>query len=274
MILILFLILGRIYYDNTFINVTRYNIKNKNIPKNFNNFKIIQISDLHSRVFGKDNKLLIDKIKAEKPDIIVITGDIINKRNYEDKKIIALVSKIKNIAPIYYVNGNHESWSEKYNMLRGKLIENGVILMENSSIEIKSGNKKLQLLGINDPSFINNDYMSESDKLNQIDKTLNEISTDKRLYKILLSHRPELIELYKKNEIDLVFSGHTHGGQVRFPIIGAIIAPEQGFFPKYDKGIFNEEKTTMIVSSGLGNSVVGLRLFNPPEIVLVKLFNN
>ena len=92
-------------------------------------------------------------------------------------------------------------------------------------------------------------------------------------YTILLSHRPELFDLYVETEMDLVFSGHAHGGQFRLPFVGGLVAPNQGFFPKYDAGQFNEENTTMIVSRGVGNSIIPIRFNNRPEIVLVTLRN-
>ena len=127
-------------------------------------------------------------------------------------------------------------------------------------------------MGIEDPSF-QEDYLfgdSESVARQAIENLQNESDG----YMILLSHRPELFDLYVETEMDLVFSGHAHGGQFRLPFIGGLVAPNQGFFPKYDAGQFKEENTTMIVSRGVGNSIIPIRINNRPEIIVARLTVN
>lgn len=259
-----------LYIDNNRIVVSKYEVKDKSIPKSFDGFKILQISDLHNRTFGKDDKYIIDKIKKEKPDIIVITGDFIDRRRYDEYKAMLLIKGINNIAPIYYVPGNHEGWSGKYITLRKTLLENGVKLLENKGVYIEKGKDKVYLCGVLDPAF-NNPIISEDYKDASImEQNINKIDKN-REYKILLSHRPELFDIYARENINLVFTGHAHGGQIALPFIGAIIAPNQGFFPKYYKGMHKIKNTTMIISKGLGNSLIPLRVFATPEIVSVKL---
>ena len=127
----------------------------------------------------------------------------------------------------------------------------------------------MTLLGLADPDFLTTSY-GEGTDTKQVQEWLNKWEPIPG-YRILLSHRPELFNLYEDSGIDLVFSGHSHGGQIRLPLIGGLIAPDQGWLPKYDGGVFQERNTTMVVSRGLGNSVMPLRLFNRPEIVEVVL---
>ena len=267
---ILILLIIMLYFENNEIVVSKYTIENSRIPKDFNNFKIIHLSDLHSKTFGKNNGKILSRISKENPDIIIITGDLIDRRRYSEEKAMLLIEKIKHIAPVYYVTGNHEGWSGQFISLEKKLKENGVILLRNESITLKRGNEEVYILGVDDPSFATEGY-GESYKDHKIIEGALEKISQKSNFNILLSHRPELFNLYKEKEIDLVFSGHAHGGQIIIPFIGGIIAPNQGFFPKYYKGIYKESNTIMVVSRGLGNSAFPQRFFNKPEIVSVQL---
>ncbi|GAA0724604.1 metallophosphoesterase [Clostridium malenominatum] len=260
----------QLYSQNNSLVMTRHRVLNNKLPDSFNNFKIIHLSDLHSKTFGKDNNKIVNKIIKENPDIIVITGDLIDRRKYNEEKAMLLVEKIKDIAPIYYVTGNHEGWSGKFSSLEKKLNENGVIVLRNESIILRKGHEEISILGVDDPAFSTTGY-GEDYKGNKIIE--DEIEKIKKAgsFNILLSHRPELFNLYREKDIDLVFSGHAHGGQIIIPFIGGILSPNQGFFPKYYKGLYKESSTTMVVSRGLGNSVFPQRIFNNPEIVCVEL---
>lgn len=259
-----------LYFENNYLMVSKYEVESSRLPVSFNNFKIIHLSDLHSKTFGKDNNKIVNKIIKEDPDIIVITGDLIDRRKYNEEKAMLLVEKIKDIAPIYYVTGNHEGWSGKFSSLEKKLKEKGVTVLRNESVILKKGNEEISLLGVDDPAFSTTGYGEDykdnkiiGDEIEKIKKADN--------FNILLSHRPELFNLYRENKIDLVFSGHAHGGQIIIPFIGGVIAPNQGFFPKYYKGLYKESETTMAVSRGLGNSIFPQRIFNNPEIICVEL---
>jgi predicted MPP superfamily phosphohydrolase len=258
------------YFENNNIVISKYNIKSSTLPKGFNGFKIVQISDLHNKVFYKDNNTLVKKIKSQKPDIIVITGDLVDRRKYNEENALSFIDKIKSIAPIYYVNGNHEGWSGKFESLEKKLEEEGVFVLRNESSVYEKGKEQILILGLDDPAFNtanhSEDYMNEG----IIKKGLSDINDDKK-FRILLSHRPELFDLYVDNNIDVAFTGHAHGGQVIIPFIGGIIAPNQGFWPKYYKGMYTKNNTTMVLSRGLGNSIIPQRIFNRPEIVSVTL---
>ncbi|MBK5241440.1 metallophosphoesterase [Clostridium sp.] len=253
------------YFENNNIVISNYNIKSDKLSKTFNNFKIVQISDLHNKVFYKDNNPLTSKIKSQNPDIIVITGDLVDRRKYNEENALAFIDKIKSIAPIYYVNGNHEGWSGKFATLEKKLKDKGVIVLRNESILFVKGKDKIEVLGVDDPSFNTSAHSEDIIKKELL------AANDKNNFRILLSHRPEIFDFYVYNNIDIVFTGHAHGGQIIIPFLGGIVAPNQGFWPKYYKGMYTKNNTTMVVSRGLGNSIFPQRIFNRPEIVTVTL---
>lgn len=242
---------------------------NAKIPKEFNNFTIAHISDFHNKQFGKEQVTILNKIKSISPDIIVITGDLIDRRKYDLDTAMTFVSGAMQIAPIYYVSGNHEAWSGKFDTIKEELIGAGVHILDNAEVEISKGNHSISILGLVDPDFHTSDYMEGTD-VSEITKQLSGWSANEN-FKILLSHRPELFELYCENNMDLIFTGHAHGGQFRIPGIGGLIAPDQGLFPEYTSGSYYKEASTMFVSRGLGNSIVPIRIFNRPEIIAVTL---
>ncbi len=253
------------YHENTDLKVTKYYIKDKKIN---NKFVIAQISDFHNNKYKKLNNKLIDNLKLIKPDIIVITGDFIDSRHTDVNISIKFIKDIKELAPIYYVNGNHESRIEDYKLLKEKLIENDVIVLENDIKEIKYKDNIINIIGINDPRFVVDNKDKEKEAIRE---ELNSINYDKYIYTILLTHRPEYIDEYSKENINLVLSGHAHGGQINIPLIGPLYAPNQGFFPKYINNIYKINNTNMIVSCGIGNSLMPFRINNKPELVIVQL---
>lgn len=271
LITIILIILGClfVYFENNNIVITKYTYKNEQIPSQFENLKILQISDLHNAQFGKNQNTIIRKIKKCQPDMIFITGDIIDANRYDLQKAITLVKQVVDIAPTYYVSGNHEAWSNHYNEVKAALLEEKVVVLDNDSIDIKRGKDSITLIGLKDPAFLHSDYFFGTDYSAWENYLKSQVKYNK--FEILLSHRPELMDIYKKHNVDLVFSGHVHGGQFRLPFVGGVVGPDQGFFPKYDAGEFVEENTTMILSRGLGNSIIPLRIFNRPELVLVEL---
>jgi hypothetical protein len=255
-------------WQNNSIVVTRINITNVKIPDVFTGYNIVHISDLHNKKFGKNQSVILRKIVKEKPDIILITGDLIDKNKTDIGVAMEFIYGAINICPIYYVTGNHEKLSGVYSTLSQLLINAGVIVLENAKTVIEKEQQKIEILGVQDPQFSTNSY---SDAF-VVDESLKSLTdSNDNTFKILLSHRPELIETYAKNEIDLVFSGHAHGGQIRLPIIGGLFSPNQGIFPEYTKGVYYKENTSMVVSRGLGNSIFPFRIFNRPEIIVVTL---
>lgn len=247
------------------LKVSKYTVSSHKIPEDFDGFKIAQISDLHNDSFGKNNKRLLKKIRKNKPDIIVITGDIAD--SLETENATEFVRQASAIAPTYYVPGNHEAWIDHYPQLESAIQKNGATVLRNETVYLFQGNNALALSGIDDPQFFSN----TPEQSITMESALVYLADNTVPYQILLSHRPEYFEIYCENGYDLVFSGHAHGGQIRLPFVGGIYAPNQGLFPKYDSGAFTKDSTTMIVSRGLGNSVFFPRIGNRPEIVITQL---
>ncbi len=261
----LIVLIGFMIWGNVTMRVSHYNIIDNNIPKEFSNYKIVQISDFHN-IKTKDK--LIKSIKNENPNIIVITGDLIDSYKTNVNRAVEFINKIIDIAPIYYINGNHESRIIGYVELKKQLEKLSVNVLDNKMIRLEYKGAFIDLFGISDPEFSTNLYMSNTEK---IDMVLKKFDFSINSYKILLSHRPELLDVYASYPINLVFSGHAHGGQFRLPFIGGLYAPDQGLFPKYTTGIYELNNTKMVVSRGLGNSIIPIRFNNRPEIVIVTL---
>ena len=251
-------------WQNNDIVITEYNYENGKIPVEFNGYEILQISDLHNKSFGKDNSHLLNHVKTIAPDIIVITGDFIDRRNSDIEISLDFARLAVNIAPVYYVSGNHENGSAKYEKLKSELEYIGVKVLDNKIAELKIRSSSINLIGIKDYSFYDDEKSFPKDLQSLVNRDQ---------FNILLSHRPELMDIYVESGVDLVLTGHTHGGQIRLPLIGGIASPDQGLFPKYDSDIHLENTTSMIVSRGLGNSIIPVRVFNRPELVVINLFN-
>lgn len=267
-ILILSFIIFLIIQNNSIV-ITKANYYNPKIPADFDGFRIAHISDLHNKMFGEDQAELLNKVTNLSPDIIVVTGDLIDRRKYDLDSAMTFISGAVKIAPVYYVSGNHEAWSGKFPLIKERLLDAGVHILDHTAVELSKGKSSIQITGLADPDFLTSHYF-EGTNTSKITEQLHRWSTDEN-FKILLSHRPELFDLYCQNNMDLVFAGHAHGGQIRIPFIGALVAPDQGLFPKYTSGSYSKDSTTMFVSRGLGDSVIPIRIFNRPEIIAVTV---
>ena len=268
----LIILIGWTLWGNAALEVNEFEIVSDRIPQGFDGFRIAQVSDLHNARFGEDNAKLIEMLSQTEPDIIVLTGDLIDSRNTDVETALDFARQAVEIAPVYYVSGNHESRVTAYMDLKMGLGNADVIVLENQKVEITRGQEYITLIGIDDPSF-RESYLF-GDAAGVAEQVIGDLQEASDGYTILLSHRPELLDVYVDTEMDLVFSGHAHGGQFRLPFVGGLVAPNQGFFPEYDAGQFTEEKTTMIVSRGVGNSIIPVRVNNRPEIVVVTLFSH
>ena len=268
---VLLIIILLLIMENHGVGVTEYELTFEDLPASFDGFRIAQISDLHNKRFGKDDSALIDPLKNASPDLIVFTGDLIDSRRTDIDKAMLLVDQAVRIAPCYYITGNHEHRlaDTATPELEKRLTDAGVTVLNDQVVPIERNGETLSLIGINDPNF----WGSYSEKYCRlINEFLDPIDLNPG-FKILLCHRPELIDLYSGHDIDLVFTGHAHGGQFRIPYIGGVYAPRQGFFPTYDAGVFSTDGTTMIVSRGIGNTIIPFRINNPAEIVIAELHN-
>lgn len=259
LLIILFIIF--LYCENNLVSINKINIASKKLPKSFQGYKIVHLSDFHNKSFFNFGHKVAEKVKSLSPDIIVFTGDLIDSRRYNEEISLEFMKELVKIAPVYYVNGNHEIRSRKFSALERGLKEIGVKVLRNKNENLVKNGEEIYILGIDDPI---QQPLEETVKA-----TIKNLEESK--FKILLAHKPEYISEYSSYKLDLVFSGHAHGGQVRLPFIGGLIAPGQGMFPKYTNGKYVLDDTTMIVSRGLGNSLFPQRLFNKPEIVEVTL---
>lgn len=255
-------------WGNVTVGVTHYSIPSKRLPAAFDGLKIAVISDLHNARFGSGNSRIIQLVEAESPDIIAITGDLVDSARTDLETAIALVHELMQIAPCYYVPGNHEArLGSLYDDLEEKLLAEEVRILHDQVLPLEKDGQQIQLAGLDDPLFSEGSTAVHPAVL---ETKLNQMNLSDA-YCILLSHRPETFDVYAAAGIDLVLSGHAHGGQFRLPFIGGIAAPNQGLFPKYDAGRVSRDHTTMIVSRGLGNSIVPVRFNNRPEIVVIDL---
>ena len=267
--LILFILIGWTLWANTALEVNEYEIVSDRIPQGFDGFRIAQISDLHNAEFGERNEKLIQLLSQTDPDIIVITGDLIDSRHTDIEIALDFARQAIKLAPVYYVSGNHEARVREYEDLKMSLVEAGVIVLEDQKVQITREGKSISILGIDDPSFQEDYLFGDSESVAR--QAIENLQNESDRYTVLLSHRPELFNLYVDTGMDLVFSGHAHGGQFRLPFVGGLVAPNQGFFPKYDAGLFSEGSTNMIVSRGVGNSIIPIRFNNRPEIIVATL---
>jgi len=274
-------LIGWIYLGNTTIGITHYLVSSPDLPADFDHFIIAQVSDLHNDNFGENQKNLITTIEEASPDMIVVTGDLIDSRKPDVETAMDFIRQATEMAPVYYATGNHESRiPEEYGQLESQMIEAGVHVLRNQRVIFEANpssrsNKSkeseeqlLQIIGLEDPDF--NWYLAGEDAGSVIQESLSGLM-EENFYTILLSHRPELFQAYSAAGPDLVFTGHAHGGQFRIPFIGGVAAPDQGFFPEYSEGIHQQDSTTLVVSRGLGNSIFPFRVNNPPELVVVTL---
>lgn len=251
-----------LYWQNNGLMLTQMTYRGE-IPTGFDGFRILHLSDLQNKVFGRKQKPLLRQIEASAPDIIVLTGDLLDrhKGRTDVDGAMSFVYEIMKIAPVYFVSGNHEHQSGVWNVLMEELNAAGVKVLDNGKSILERNGDIITLLGLEDKK-VNRHY----------DKLLHILMQGPGGFHILLSHRPELFETYVKENVDLVFSGHAHGGQIVFPFFRkGIFAPHQGFFPKYTEGMYEKDGTVMVVSRGLGNSGFPFRIFNRPELIELTL---
>ena len=268
-----------IYADTNWIGVTHDDTYSVRIPKAFDGYKIVQLSDLHSKEFGKDNKTLLKRIKAAKPDIIVVTGDMMNSKNDNGEVFQKLAKELTRICPVYYVVGNHEENVEAFDSKEmddyySRLKECKVEILSNEKTELVKNGGKIDMYGM----WFNLKYYP--DRTNSYTKDIKFTEDnmkqimgkkDGKGFSILLTHDPLYFDTYAAWGADLTLCGHLHGGIVRLPFVGGLLSPEIQFFPKYSGGKYFKGGKEMIVSRGLGNSDIKFRIFNRPEIVEVTL---
>ena len=292
MVLIVVLLINGIV--NKGIYISYIDTKHNNIPESLVGYKILQITDVHSIRSTEQLEKYVKKIEEENPNVIFITGDLIDAEyyvsendRYNNKEVglpdiftIDFCKELTEIAKVYYVYGNHEMMlldDPENNVFKTKLESLGITILNNKEEIITLGKESFRLIGLQDPATLYKDkkyaFIGESNK-ERMDSILHDLFLDKdeNLFTICLSHRPEYFDLYQKYPIDVVFTGHAHGGIARLPFIGGVYAHAQGWFPKYSEGLhIDDDRLNMICGRGIGNSTINFRFMNPPEIVVTTL---
>ena len=278
-------IVWNVYWNDT-ITVHTYTHSDEDIPAEFDGLRIVQLTDIHSVRTKEQGDLIYTKTVEQNPDIICITGDLVDSRYYAkhgvegEKLTLDLVYKLSRFAPVYFIYGNHEMIlldDPQNNAFKVALEEMGVQIINNDvhRLELTEGGQSIYIAGIQDPATLYKDYKYAFIDTNgdRIEAMLDAVTVGIRDddFFLLLSHRPEYFEMYDQYSIDLCLTGHAHGGQFRFPFIGGLYAPGQGLFPKYTAGMYETNDMEMYVGTGIGNSVIPFRLFNPPEILTIIL---
>lgn len=248
-------------WQNKGLMVSRYDYAAAWVGPELDGARIIHLSDLHGYQFGAGQEKLISMVAGEEPDLIVITGDMVDRRRPEPGPALELARGLVGLAPVCYVTGNHE-WAlspEIRQALLDGLEEAGVVLLDDRTVTLELGGSSLVLMGLSDRSLRAGEFAGQAETVTPDDPVL------------LLAHEPQFFEEYLATGATLVFSGHAHGGQVRLPWIGGLYAPGQGLFPALTAGLHTAGETTMVISRGLGNSGFPQRLFNRPEVVTLTL---
>ncbi|MGP4078061.1 metallophosphoesterase [Halobacillus sp. K22] len=251
---------GKAVYDTNVFKVNHVNFESSEFPVG-EKLDILQVSDLHNKVFGDDNKKLVSKAEELDPDVIVITGDLVDHSTEQFQDVFNLIEKLKAVQEeIYYVSGNHEWENEGTEELFQGLRERNATMLDNTNAAFKRENTTINIAGIADSS-------TDHEDMNQAFTGIDDQS-----YTILLSHSPNVITKYDDIPADLILSGHTHGGQVRFPLIGAVVAPDQGLFPDLTKGMYQvSQGSRLYIDSGLGTSMIPVRFWNQSQMSLITI---
>lgn len=269
-LLLIYALCWYFFWQSNALQITKHSYYSSELPAEFKDFKIVHISDLHNTAFGHEQSRLLKAVAKESPDIIIITGDIIDRRRYEQSVAMDFIEGAVLIAPVYFCSGNHEAWSGRWQELSAALRDAGVMIADERCFSIERNGEHILLAGLSDPAF---GYAENSECKLSAESAEFLQALPQEEFILLLAHRPEYFEQYSAFDIELVFSGHAHGGQVRLPFVGALFAPGQGILPQYTAGEYEQNGTTLFVSRGLGNSIFPLRIGNRPHIISLTLMN-
>ena len=261
-----------IYDSNRFV-VAEYELQSEKLKRDK---KILFLSDLHNKEYGKDNSRLLEEIDRQKPDMILVGGDMMNAcPGASFEKAVAFMKKISDVYPVYYALGNHEyrsriypeTYGDMYQKYMDALKDTEIVFLDNESVFLEEDN--LRITGITIDRKYYKRFAKRKMEADYIESVIG--AAPKDVYQILLAHNPEFFLDYARYTKDLVLSGHVHGGVARLPFIGGVIAPSLMPFPHYDGGRFDEYESHMILSRGLGMHTIPVRLFNPGELVSISL---
>ena len=247
-----------------------HTFKSDRVSSSFDGFRMTQVSDFHNMYIGKDARILLEKVRETKPDVILVTGDVIDRRTPNEMRSLKFLQDLTEIAPTYYVTGNHEAYYRKFEDFYRKVLMTDVTSVCENDAYVYRGDDYIKISGVHDVRVFGDDTNLNlyDEYAGYLEDRLSEIE-DKLT--VLLAHRPDLIHMYSEYDVDMIFSGHAHGGQFRVPFIGGLYAPDQGVLPKYTEGMHEMNGSKMYISRGLGNSRFPWRLFNKPELIVVDL---
>lgn len=269
------------YSSNAHLTKSRYEVSSSDLPDAFDGFKIVQISDLHTKSFGDNNKSLLKAIDKEDPDMVVMTGDIVNSTDDPEDfdSVQDLMAGLSEKYPVYYIDGNHETAmnvmnEENYNRWIECVKDSGVTILDNDSTSVEKDGSSFELYGLWYNGRYYNDMGDDSSEKYYLD--MNDMyrlvgHADKGRFNLLLTHNPIYFQEYADWGADLTLAGHMHGGMIRVPFKGGLISPERVYWPEYDAGEFTIGDSVMIVNRGLGNGTSGYRYLNWPDISVITL---
>ena len=261
--LLLVLAAGSVLDSRYHLQLTEYTLFFPKLPESFDGCKVVQLSDLHGMHFGAENRRLVELVRLQEPDIIVLTGDIAGKDGALDN-VEPLLSGIEGLAPTYYVNGNHEWADGCVEEIEALMKSHGVTCLSNEIELLYRGEDSIAIVGAEDPN-------GRADMIKPwgLSLRLGELYSDH--FSLWLAHRNDYIQMYSDIGTDLILCGHGHGGIIRLPLVGGLLNVNRSFGAEYESGVYSTPHFQMVVSRGLGNSIPVPRLFNRPELVAVTL---
>lgn len=258
--------------------VTHYDIKSDKLNKFNHEHKIVFLSDLHNNRYGKNNEKLLAAVKEQNPHLILVGGDmLVGKANVSFEVAEAFVSRLTEICPVYYANGNHEQRMKVYPETFGtmfqdykdRLEKSGVMFIENTCVDINWDDCQVKIYGLEIPVKYYKKFRKQTLPVDVVREQIGEPEAD--CYNILLAHNPTYTKTYLEWGADLVLSGHFHGGVVRIPKLGGIITPQWHMFPKFSGELTLKDGKHVVVSKGLGTHTIKIRFLNPAEIVVLHI---
>lgn len=257
------LLAGFWYYENCTIQTEVLPVVSAELPAAFDGFRIAVITDLHGRSFGEENSRLLDAVREAGPDIIALDGDIVDE-NSDLSMLAPLCRGLSDIAPVFYVTGNHEWRIEQLSQVLDTIANCGVTVLANDYRVLTLGESQIVLAGVHDP---NGPYDMRTPE--ELTAQIRAAYPDN--YLMVLNHRNDALDHWAALGADLVISGHGHGGVIRIPGVGGLIGTDRSLFPDYTAGLYTKDGCTLAVSRGFGFAGIPLRLFNRPELMVLEL---
>lgn len=257
------ILIGFWYFENNVIQTEVFELASRRLPAAFDGFRIVELADLHGRQFGPGGEDLLRAVREAEPDLIALDGDLADE--HTDLEVIrTLAQGLTEIAPTYYVTGNHEWVMDDLDALLQILEDAGVTVLHNTYYQLTLEGQSILLAGVDDP---NGPYDQKTPA--QLVEEIRGACGD--AYLVMLAHRNDQLGLWAELEVDTVLTGHGHGGIIRLPLVGGLVGTDRSLFPDYTAGLYSRGRTNMIVSRGLGNSGVNFRLFNRPHLPVIVL---